>query len=533
MSASREKKQRRGDPEQGLTQKQRAQRKEQQAAKQKAVLYTAIGVVVAILVVILLVWDSGIFQRGATALTVDGQQYSVNDVSFYYHTALNTAYSESYGTAFDTTQDLREQYVDEEQTQSYHDYFMEQAIQELTRVTALERAANEAGYTLSEEDEATLNQDLADLKSYADQNYNGFSVYLRSAYGKYMTESAFEACVRRDTLINAYEQAHSDGLDITDEQIQTYYDEHKDELDSFTFRSILIDGSAPSSTDEEGNTVEPTEAESAAAMQAAKAKADQFAAAIEEAEDKEATFAELAPDYVSETSKESYENDPDYSLNTGLSGSSISSRTYGEWMLDASRTAGDVGVVEYSSGYYVVLFLDRYLDQTPTADVRHILIKAELDQEDDFSTSDVDESTIPSDAAMDAAKAEAEDLLAQWEAGDKTAESFGALAEEYSDDTGSSTNGGLYEAVKPGEMVESFNDWVFAEGRKAGDTGLVENTNTNQYGWHVIYYQGDNEPEWKLTADDALREEETTSWVDGLTEGLEVTQGDGIKYVNS
>ena len=134
---------------------------------------------------------------------------------------------------------------------------------------------------------------------------------------------------------------------------------------------------------------------------------------------------------------------------------------------------------------------------------------------------------------MEAAKAEAEQLLAQWEAGDKTAESFGELANANSDDPGSNKNGGLYEAVVPGYMVDSFNDWVFAEGRKAGDTGLVENTNTNQYGWHVIYYQGDNEPEWKLTADDALREEETTSWVDGLTEGLEVTQGDGIKYVNS
>ena len=71
MSASREKKQRRSDPDQGLTQKQRAELRAQKAAKQKAVLYTAIGVIIAILVVILLVWHSGIFQRGATALTVD------------------------------------------------------------------------------------------------------------------------------------------------------------------------------------------------------------------------------------------------------------------------------------------------------------------------------------------------------------------------------------------------------------------------------------------------------------------------------
>ena len=35
------------------------------------------------------------------------------------------------------------------------------------------------------------------------------------------------------------------------------------------------------------------------------------------------------------------------------------------------------------------------------------------------------------------------------------------------------------------------------------------------------------------TADDALRTEETDTWLSGLTDGLEVTQGDGVKYVNA
>ena len=104
-----------------------------------------------------------------------------------------------------------------------------------------------------------------------------------------------------------------------------------------------------------------------------------------------------------------------------------------------------MGVVEYDTGYYVVLFQERYLDETPTADIRHILIKAELTQEDDPATEDVDESTVPTQEALDAAKAEAQSLLDEWNAGDKTAESFGALAEANSDDPGSNTNGGLYE----------------------------------------------------------------------------------------
>ena len=278
------------------------------------------------------------------------------------------------------------------------------ALEELVRA-AVENAAEEAGYTFTDEDQATVDNSIAYMKSYAAQlGASSFEGYLRSTYGKYMTVGAYEDCVRRDVLVSSYKNAYMDGLDITDDAIQTYYDEHKNDLDSFTFRSIQIDGTAPSGTDGEGNTVEPTEEESAAAMQAAKAKADEFAAAVEAAEDKEATFAELAPNYVSESSKEKYESDPDYSLTTALSGTSVSSRTYGEWMLDASRTTGDVGVVEYDTGYYVVLFQERYLDETPTADIRHILIKAELTQEDDPATEDVDESTVPTQEALDAAQ---------------------------------------------------------------------------------------------------------------------------------
>ena len=62
---------------------------------------------------------------------------------------------------------------------------------------------------------------------------------------------------------------------------------------------------------------------------------------------------------------------------------------------------------------------------------------------DDPATEDVDESKAPTQQAGRCGKAEAEDILLSGEAGDKTAESFGALAEEYSERPGSNTNGGL------------------------------------------------------------------------------------------
>ncbi|WP_294536977.1 peptidylprolyl isomerase, partial [uncultured Pseudoflavonifractor sp.] len=189
-------------------------------------------------------------------------------------------------------------------------------------------------------------------------------------------------------------------------------------------------------------------------------------------------------------------------------------------------------VFESTSGYYVVRFLDRYLDETPTADIRHILVKAELTQEDDPATEDVDESTIPTDEAMEAAKAEAESILAQWEAGDKTAESFGELAKEYSDDPGSASDGGLYTQVYEGRMVDTFNDWIFDSEHTEGDTGLVENTNSGQYGWHVMYFQAWNDPSWKINAKSTFQNDDMNSWIESITEGYEAVKADGFKYVD-
>ena len=126
---------------------------------------------------------------------------------------------------------------------------------------------------------------------------------------------------------------------------------------------------------------------------------------------------------------------------------------------------------------------------------------------------------------------EAEDLLAQWESGERTAESFGALAEAHSDDTGSNTNGGLYEAVYDGQMFAGFNDWIFNDEHTQGDTGLIENTQSGQQGWHVIYFQSWNDPKWTISVRNTLLNDQLTAWVNGLTEGLEVVEGSGLSYV--
>ena len=107
-----------------------------------------------------------------------------------------------------------------------------------------------------------------------------------------------------------------------------------------------------------------------------------------------------------------------------------------------------------------------------------------------------------SDEAWEDAKTEAERILQEWKDGDATEDSFGELANQYSADTGSNTTGGLYEDVAPGQMVAEFNDWIFDDARKPGDTDIVKTS----YGYHVMYYVSATENYyWKTTAEGELR----------------------------
>lgn len=133
--------------------------------------------------------------------------------------------------------------------------------------------------------------------------------------------------------------------------------------------------------------------------------------------------------------------------------------------------------------------------------VRHILVYPEGADGTNLSTQEF------SDEAWAASEKKAQDILDQFLAGDKTEDSFAALANEYSEDPGSNTNGGLYENVTEGEMVEAFNDWCFDASRQVGDTGIVK---TN-YGYHVMYFSGSQLTWTQYARTDFMTEKANTS----------------------
>ena len=171
------------------------------------------------------------------------------------------------------------------------------------------------------------------------------------------------------------------------------------------------------------------------------------------------------------------------------------------WAFDDARQEGDTTVAAYGEkGYYAVLFHSRSRNDYHTVSVRHILVDSEE---------------------------KANELLQQYNDGEKTEDAFAALAVANSTDSNASS-GGLYTDIYRGQMVSEFEDWCFDPSRQAGDTGIVQTS----YGYHVMYFVSTNEnPYWYVQAETSLKSSAYNEWYAAITDGVEAEQLSGMKYV--
>lgn len=505
MSASRERKKRQEYLAGGGLDRKAAREAEQKAAERRSNLfYGAIAILFVIVTVALLVINSGILKRNATAVTIGDDTYTAADLSYYYMQSYNQIYSMASYIGLDTNRPLSSQAAwgsTEEGAQTWDEYLKEQAVETMRFVTAANAAAKEEGFQLSEEDEQAIADNIQELKDTAKTNGMSYKSYLSALYGNLMTTSVYEENLREYYTALAYESAYSDSLTYTADEVQAVYDENPDAYDKVSYQLVTVDGAAPSTEDEEGNTVEPTEEESSEAW-----------------EEAQRTAQTILDAYASGESLETVASDFETATFSSSDGASSSSTTkYVEWCFEDGRKAGDSAVLEDedNSKIYVVVFEDRYLDQEPTVSVRHILI--------DSSSVTGDDETEASDEEI---KAKAEEILAMW---DGTEDGFASLAEEYSKDTVSAASGGLIGSISSSSSyVQEFKDWALDSSRQTGDTGIIQ----SDYGYHIMYYVGGGQPAWYISAEDSLRNEDVTAWQESLVEPYEaVTNEKGMSYV--
>lgn len=517
MSASREK-QSRQDLAKSNTVSPKTKHEAEQLKKEKRsnALYTAIAVAFLILAVIAVVWRSNVIPKLSTAATVDGEKYTAGEVSFYYHNSyIGLVNSMSYMLSYiglDTNSPLESQTVNEtaaamlntEAGQTWHDYFLESGLNQLASLQTALKQAEDEGFVYPDSVQAQFENNMASLEETAASYGMTAEQLVSSNFGSNVTLSIYREQLMRMIQFSVYADAVKEGQTYSDSEIQTAYDADPDAYDAVSYEYLYLSGAAESTTDADGNTVEPTEEESAAAMEAAKAKAEGLLASYKAGSSLEA----LASDGVTYQSMDN--------------GTYSSSAALSEWLFADGRKAGDSTVLDSGTTVYVVVFHDRFQETYNTIDVRHILIQPEAG-----TLTSEDEGYEAEQAELNAAaKAKAEALYEQWKSGEATEESFAALAMAESVDN-SKYDGGLYTRVAQGDMIDAFNDWCFADGRKTGDTGIVE----TPYGFHIMYFSGEDLPAWQATVVSDLEAADYSEWENALSADCVITQGMGMKFV--
>lgn len=372
---------------------------------------------------------------------------------------------------------------------------------------------NDDTFVLSEEKQAELDETIdsfeKDLARGAQEQGVGVGVILGSYFGPGASSSRYMNFVRQSLLLQEYNQHLADTTEVSAAEIEEYKAENAAELKNYDYSYYMF--RLPEIEDDEEDR---TDAEYDAAMLEL---AEDANAALELYRSGEKEFAEAMAEYEEDESRvETLLENPD-SVNLKLQGDRLSA-TYKDWLIDEEREAGDTTVVQSEGSVIALAFHSAEIEDYNVYSVRHILID-NSSLGDDATGDDLDERL----------EARAKEILAEFEAGEKTEEAFADLAREYSSDLGSVENGGLYEDVPYGMMVSAFQEWSLDDARKAGDTGIVKSS----HGQHIMYFVGLGETKSiDKRVETTLMNKKITDWSESLVEGTEIEVHDlGIGFV--
>lgn len=429
--------------------------------------------------------------------TVDGQKISIGMYDYYY--ASIVSYYEQYASygyySLDTTKDYSKQYTtdDDGNKISWQKFFETEALKEVEQITTYYSKALEEGVTLTSAQKKTIDKQISTLKDSASQNDVSLDQYIKANFGTYCSEDTIRIMLEQYYLSANYKGKFKCETKVTDNDVDKYYNDHKNDYKKIEFYYIAspYDATDDNSKNESIKT------------------AEKIMAKMKDKKSVIALVPEVYSSYIDSQVKSSMEQDStltekkareeaikSYESNvvTTVSGSdSPFDDKMNTWLFsDDTKVGSKKYYIDESAGYiYIVLKTSKAsVEENETYTVRHILVAPESGSNSSSSTSEKTEYT---DEQWAAAKKKADNILAKFNKTDKSEYEFAKLAEQYSTDSASTSSGsndsfgGLYESVTLGQMVPDFEKWSIDDSRKYGDTGIVK----SDYGYHIMFFIND------------------------------------------
>lgn len=425
--------------------------------------------------------------------TVDGTKVSIGMFNYYYSSMVS--YHESYASYgyfdLDTTKDYVSQYTTDADGNkiTWKDYFEQETLKEIEQLTAYYTAAVKAGVQLTDAQKETIDSQIESLKTSASSQNVSLDEYISKNFGEYCSEDTLRLMLEQYYITANYKGKLATETQISQDEIDAHFAENKSKYNTINFSYLMLEyDSTDDQTKEKSkkavddylNKITDRDSIIDLVPEVYKDLIDQ------EAANAMASDEDMTQEEAEKTAIASYEQ----RIDATVTGSDTPfSDEINEWLFSDDTSVGSKNsyIDESTGNAYLILKTEKAkLLDDETYSVRHILIQPE----EEGTETDESGNAKYSEEQMESAKSKAEEILKEFNSGDKTEYSFALLAEQNSTDTGSTSAGsngafgGLYEGVSLGQMVPSFEEWSIDSQRKYGDTDIVE----SDFGYHIMFF---------------------------------------------
>lgn len=422
---------------------------------------------------------------GNVAVTVGDTDVSVGMYNYYYTCIYNNyAQYAQYGYYdLDPTADFSTQSTTDSNGKktTWDRVFVNDTIDQIKFITAYYEAAVADGVKLTKTQKEEIDKQLSSLKETASESDMSVDDYISQTYGEYCGYATLKKMLTQCYIAENYYQKQSVEQKVDSEKVEKYFNEHADDYSNVNFAYLQMGYTANDS----------------ASLAKATKDAEKYVKKIKSVSDMKKYIPEACASIIKEYIDAGYfENAEEAAetlsenIETTLSKSDTSFTEEGmNWLFSADTKVGDCSyfVDDENALVYVVLKTsEAKVDDDDVYSVRHILITPVSDE----NAEDEEASAEFTDEQWAAAEKKANQILDKFNKGDKTEYSFALLAEKYTDDVESTSNGssglygGLYAGTEIGTMVPSFEDWAIDDSRKYGDVDIVK----SKYGYHIMYF---------------------------------------------
>ena len=375
--------------------------------------------------------------------------------------------NEMLASGVNTTKPLKDQIRSEGET--WEDYLYEKVNEGIEKILVYCEAAYIDDYKISEGMSYKSSETVTYLSNIASEMGVTPEEYVKDMYGEKVTLDGFRVCTEMLALCEGYEMDYLTGIEVSDEEAQSYAEENPDELLKFSALRY-------STTDSE-----------LADKLAAASNTEEFVKALNSVSGLNRT----------DTNKNSI---PDFIEIIGIS---VAADEEGEFAKKPGIKIGSTTTSEKNGTYTVTM-----MTSLPVRNMDVMWDFRMLYMSDKSSSNPTEDLTS---------------LIDQWKKKEGGETGFANLCARYSDDP-SAYYGGLYSNTATYDMPsELVSAWVCDLNRQPGDTVVLTDDNNGAY---MLYYIDGLNTGWAKEAETLIRnnkmEEKIASMEDGIKEKFSI-----------